>query len=80
MRKNLSEIHALQKQICLHNSKAAFTALFRLFYQSLYHFAMQYMHIYEAAGEVVNDVFVKIWKQRAILLEVQNLEGYFLLL
>lgn len=76
MRKNLTEIHALQKRICQDNSEAAFTALFRLLYQSLYHFAMQYVHKHEAAEEVVNDVFVKIWKQRATMLEVQNLEGY----
>lgn len=76
MRKSLTEIHALQKCICLDNDESAFTALFRLFYQSLYHFAMQYVHKHEAAEEVVNDVFIKIWKQRATLLEVQNLESY----
>ena len=76
MRKNLTEIHALQKQICLHNSEAAFTALFRLFYQSLYQFAMHYVHRHEAAEEVVNDVFIKVWKLRATLPDIQNLESY----
>jgi RNA polymerase sigma-70 factor (ECF subfamily) len=76
MRKNLTEIHALQKRICYSSDEAAFAALFRLFYQSLYHFAVQYVHKREVAEEVVNDVFVKIWKQRATLLEVQNLESY----
>jgi RNA polymerase sigma-70 factor (ECF subfamily) len=76
MRKNLTEIHALQKRICQSSDEAAFASLFRLFYQSLYHFAVQYVHKHEVAEEVVNDVFVKIWKQRATLLEVQNLESY----
>ncbi len=76
MRKNLTEIHALQKRICLDSDEAAFTTLFRLFYKSLYHFAVQYVHRHEAAEEVVNDVFIKIWKQRSGLSEVQQLESY----
>ncbi len=76
MRRNLSDIHSLQKQICLHSSQAAFTALFRLFYQSLYHFSLQYVHTHEAAEEIVNDVFIKIWSRRSTLQQIQNLESY----
>jgi len=60
----------------MESNEAAFTALFRLFYKSLYNFAMQYVHQPEVAEEVVNDVFIKIWKQKATLLEIQNLESY----
>ena len=76
MRRNLTEIRALQKRICLDSDESAFTTLFRLFYKSLYHFAMQYVHKHEIAEEVVNDVFIKIWKQRADLLEVKHFESY----
>lgn len=76
MQKNSTEIQTLQKCICQDNSEAAFTALFKLLYPSLYRFAMQYVHKHEVAEEVVNDVFIKIWKQRASLSEVRNLEHY----
>lgn len=66
----------MQQLICLHSNEAAFATLFRLCYASLYHFAMQYVHRHEVAEEVVNDVFVNIWKQRTTLHSVQNLESY----
>ena len=76
MRRNTIEIQSLQISICRESDEVAFTALFRMFYASLYQFAMQYIHRSEIAEEVVNDVFVKLWKQRQTLLDIQNLESY----
>lgn len=76
MRRDSQEIKALQIQICKASDEVAFAALFRLFYGALYKFAIHYVHQHEIAEELVNDVFVKLWKQRLTLEEIENLESY----
>ncbi|WP_341836025.1 RNA polymerase sigma-70 factor [Chitinophaga pollutisoli] len=69
-------IRSLQEEIARNDSEQAFAALFRLLYDRLIRFCMQYVSSREAAEEVVSDVFVRIWERRAGLTEVGNLEVY----
>ncbi|WP_298707160.1 RNA polymerase sigma-70 factor [Chitinophaga sp.] len=69
-------IRDLQEEIARNDSEQAFAALFRLLYDRLIRFCMQYVSSREAAEEVVSDVFVRIWERRAGLTEVGNLEVY----
>lgn len=69
-------IRELQDEIARHNSEQAFASLFRLLYDRLIRFCMQYVQSREAAEEVVADVFVRIWERRAQLAGVANLEVY----
>lgn len=69
-------IRNLQEEIARNDSEQAFAALFRLLYDRLIRFCMQYVSSREAAEEVVSDVFVRIWERRAGLTEVGNLEVY----
>ncbi|MGX5818934.1 RNA polymerase sigma-70 factor [Chitinophaga lutea] len=53
---------------------------FKAFYQQhvfrLYQFAFAFLRQRQAAEEIVNDVFVKIWQQRARLDKIANLRVY----
>lgn len=69
-------IRSLQQEIARNDSEQAFAALFRLLYDRLIRFCMQYVSSREAAEEVVSDVFVRIWERRAGLTDVGNLEVY----
>ncbi len=69
-------IRELQAEIARYGSEQAFASLFRLLYDRLLRFCMQYVHSREAAEEVVSDVFVKVWEKRGQLMEVANLEVY----
>lgn len=54
----------------------AFEALFKLFYDRLIHFSLNYVLSRELAEEVISDVFVKIWNNRKELGAIANLETY----
>ncbi|MCK7557105.1 RNA polymerase sigma-70 factor [Chitinophaga sedimenti] len=69
-------IRELQMQIARYGDEQAFAALFRLLYDRLLRFCVQYVGSHEAGEEIVSDVFVKIWNRRAELQEVDNLEVY----
>jgi RNA polymerase sigma-70 factor (ECF subfamily) len=69
-------LHLLFEQISLYSDQEAFAALFRAWYPKLYRFALQYVETPQAAEEVVNDVFVKLWKYRAHLHTVKHPESY----
>jgi RNA polymerase sigma-70 factor (family 1) len=73
---SISELRVLQKRIACEGDEKAFAALFRHCYDRLLHFCLQYVHVREAAEEIVSDVFVKIWDRRATLEEISNLEVY----
>lgn len=53
----------LQKAITTGNEQA-FTELYRLFSKRLHHFARIITRSNEAAEEIVEDVFVKLWSNR----------------
>ncbi len=62
--------------IAFHNDQQAFKRLFWLYYDPLFHFSNSIVKCKEAAEEIVEDVFVAIWKNRGKLPEVGNLKVY----
>lgn len=71
-----AKIRELQLQIARCENEQAFAALFRLLYDRLLRFCIQYVDSREAAEEIVSDVFVKLWNRRRELETVANLEVY----
>ena len=56
---------ALFRQVTENNAYPAFRQLFSLYYEPLCRYATRFVHSSEAAEEIVADVFVKLWKNRA---------------
>lgn len=56
--------------------KKTFEKLFRSYYPSLCHYAIRYVKTKEAAEEVVQELFLKIWKSRKTLNSDSNLSAY----
>jgi len=65
----------LLKQIAA-GDQAAFRQVYVYFYKRLYTFALAIVKTREAAEEITEDVFVRIWQQRANLPAIQNLRVY----
>ncbi|WEK37139.1 MAG: RNA polymerase sigma-70 factor [Candidatus Pseudobacter hemicellulosilyticus] len=57
-------------------SQQAFRQLYHYFYQRLYHFAFSLIRTREHAEEIVEDVFIKLWHQRAGITAIGNLKVY----
>jgi RNA polymerase sigma-70 factor (ECF subfamily) len=53
-----------------------FRQLYICFYKRLYHFALSMVRLKEAAEEVIEDVFVRIWQQRETAASIRNLKVY----
>lgn len=70
-----NESSALLKRI-IENDEAAFSILFDMYYQKLFHLALYYLKSKELAEESVADVFYIIWKRRQTLGEVMDIEKY----
>ncbi|MGN6495500.1 MAG: RNA polymerase sigma-70 factor [Agriterribacter sp.] len=64
------------EQIAVLNDTQSFEAIFHLYQKKLYRFANAIVKDAQAAEEVVSDVFVNIWRNRARLLEIENLHSY----
>jgi RNA polymerase sigma-70 factor (family 1) len=56
--------------------QAAFKRVYASFYKRLYQFALAIVKTREAAEEIVEDVFIRIWQKRADLSSVRNLRVY----
>jgi RNA polymerase sigma-70 factor (ECF subfamily) len=54
----------------------SFSILFDRYGKRLYHFAMGYLKSAEDAEEIVQEVFLKIWKNKAYLSSEKSLESY----
>jgi RNA polymerase sigma-70 factor (family 1) len=52
--------------------KAAFEALYRLYFVRLFRFCYSIIHQKESAEEIVHDVFVKLWENRHRTPEIGN--------
>jgi RNA polymerase sigma-70 factor (family 1) len=70
-----NSIIGLQAQVATGN-QAAYAELFALFYNKLLGFANAIVKNNEDAGEVVNDVFIKLWRARATIEKIDNLQLY----
>lgn len=73
---SMDEIREWQMQIARNDDEQAFSRLFRHLYDRLLHFCIRYVHVKEAAEEIVSDVFVKLWNRRTELEPIVNLEVY----
>lgn len=76
MKASKEYIEQLLRRLSLEGDEQAFEILFKLFYERLVNFSLNYVHSREVAEEVISDVFVKIWNNRKELPAIANLETY----
>jgi RNA polymerase sigma-70 factor (family 1) len=60
------------------NDKSAFTTIFSTYYKDLVRFACTYTRNQDAAEEIVQEVFLKLWENRNSLLITSSLKSFFL--
>jgi len=58
------------------NDEHAFEEMYRHYFIRLYRFCFSILHVKEPAEEIVNDVFMNLWKRRATFSGIDNLEVY----
>lgn len=68
-------LHLLQQQIAVGDQRA-FRQLFDYYAERLNRFAYSILKNKDAATEVVDEVFVKIWKQKESMPQIQHLTTY----
>ena len=68
-------LRPIQDSICK-GHEPALTELYRLFSKRLHHFARAITRSPELAEEIVEDVFVKLWTNRARVNDIENLTVY----
>jgi RNA polymerase sigma-70 factor, ECF subfamily len=54
----------------------SFALIFHAWYGSLLHFCMEYVVDFEAARNIVQNVFLKLWERRELLDEDSNLKAF----
>lgn len=57
------------------SSKNAFTALYKQYWKQVYNFSRLYLTNTDAAEEVVQEVFIKIWETREFIREDDHFKG-----
>lgn len=70
------QIADLQSRIAEGDDSSAYKELYHLLYYRLHAFAQGIVRNHEVAEEIVSDVFVKLWQQRARLSQINNLTVY----
>lgn len=73
--KNLSDPSIVLRQIA-NGDQDAFKEIYACFYKILFQFALAIVRNREAAEEIVQNVFIKIWQRRTKLPSIQNLRVY----
>jgi RNA polymerase sigma-70 factor (family 1) len=71
-----NEIEDLLNNIALDDNQASFKRLYLFFYNRLFWFAKSIVKTAEAAEEIIDDVFLNLWIQRAKLTDIENLSNY----
>jgi RNA polymerase sigma-70 factor (ECF subfamily) len=71
-----TEIKYLLNDIALNSSRASFKRLYQFYYSQLFWFAKSIVKTEEAAEEIVDDVFLNLWMQRARLTDISNFGSY----
>ena len=72
------EVRRYLRQMKEEDSERAFHSFYNLCYDRLFRIACYFVKHEEWAQEIVLDVFMKLWEQRALLPEVNNIEDYSL--
>ena len=70
------EIQVYAERTALFNDQHAFKMLFEHFYEKLNRFISAFVKDTVIAKEITSDVFIILWKNRARLTEIENLNGY----
>ncbi|MFT3705569.1 MAG: RNA polymerase sigma-70 factor [Agriterribacter sp.] len=70
------EIYALQQQVALFHDQQAFQQLFKHYYRGVFQFAVSIIKVRESAEEIVEDVFIMLWKKRDTLTAINNFKVY----
>ncbi|HLR38022.1 MAG TPA: RNA polymerase sigma-70 factor [Chitinophagaceae bacterium] len=70
------KIRVLQCQMADFSRQKAFEELYVYFYNKLLPFAISFVKQKEPAEEVVEDVFIQLWKNRKDAKEIKNLKVY----
>lgn len=69
-------LNKLIHKIALYDDAIAYKELFLIYHQRLVNFSSSITHSRESSEEVVSDVFIKIWTNRAALTRVENFHLY----
>jgi RNA polymerase sigma-70 factor (family 1) len=67
---------SLSSQEARSNNEQTFEDLYRHYFVRLFRFCFSIVHTKEPAEEIVNDVFLQLWKRRDRLSEIDNLGVY----
>lgn len=70
------EIANLVHQIAQYDDEKAFAALFRHYFAALTSFGSSIVKNHEAVEDIVEDVFLKLWENRSMLMAVNNISNY----
>lgn len=73
---NPSDIKELQRRLATYDDESAYREIFICFHKPLQQFAYSFVKSRELAEEIVSDVFLKIWLNRAELEQIENLKVY----
>ncbi len=73
---NTDEIKDLLSKVAFDSNELAFKKIYFFYYNKLQQLAKSFCHFPEAAEEIVDDVFVKMWQNRINLVSVNNLSVY----
>ena len=65
----------LLEQVALGDQRA-FRELYHIYHKRLHYFAFALVKMKEAAEEIVEDVFIRLWHQRATITQINNLKIY----
>ncbi len=71
-----TEVKYLLNDIALNSSRASFKRVYLFYYSKLFWFAKSFVKTDEAAEEIIDDVFLNLWMQRARLPDINNLGNY----
>lgn len=64
------------ERVTLFNDEHAFEKLFMHFNNDLYRLAFSFVKSKDISEEIISDTFVNIWRNRARLLEIENIKLY----
>lgn len=71
-----AQIDHLTRRIALYDDAIAYKELFLLYHAKLINFSVLITRSRESAEEVVSDVFMKVWNNRATLTRIENFHLY----